>query len=329
MTRRVVLDVSSFQPGVIDWARIHRESGGEVVGGLAKATEGGWKYSNPGFETQVDGMHAAGLVAGSYSFEHPGLAGTADAQLFLDRIAGRNLELGVFEDVEVTDGVPPATLLQRVLEDMSLISARYPGKAGIYTGKWFWDPNTLGSVAAHVDRFPLWVAAYQAQFPLLPVPWTPAETMLWQFTDAYPTYFGACDASVYLGNDAQWAAWTGKPSGGAVTPVVYTPGVVNVRALQAAVHATIDGIFGPDTDKRLVAVRGMSYGPARFVKTAVRYVQLVMAFGPAMADGIWGPITESHWTQTVMAIQRALGVTADGVWGPATDKAFLAADPLR
>ena len=88
MTRRVVLDVSSFQPGNIDWARIHRESGGEVVGGIVKATEGGWKFSNPYFEQQVDGLHAAELVAGSYSFEHPGIGGTSDAELFLQRITG-------------------------------------------------------------------------------------------------------------------------------------------------------------------------------------------------------------------------------------------------
>lgn len=323
MGRRVILDVSSFQPGVIDWGRIKRESGGEVVGGIEKATEGVWKYSNPGFESQVDGLHAAGMAAGAYCFVHPEFGGTSDAQMFLDRIAGRKLELGVFQDVEVDDGVDPGTLLARVMEDQQLIESRYPGHSGIYTADWFWGPHTLGSVAANVQRFPLWVAGYLASLPMLPVPWRSA--LLWQFTDKYPTYFGACDASVFLGDDAAWAKWTGL---GTATPVVVHKGV-DIRGLQSAVHAMADGIFGPDTDKRCEAVRVMTYGGARFSKAMVRYLQLVMAFPPAAADGIWGPVTESHWHQTIASMQRALGVAADGNWGPITDHAYLLANPLR
>lgn len=324
MGRRVILDVSSFQPPVIDWGRINRESGGEVIGGIVKATEGMWKYSNPGFESQLDGLHhTPGMVGGAYTFQHPGFAGTADAQMFVDRIGGRNLELGVWEDVEISDGVPPATLLGRVLEDLALLESNYALHAGIYSGGWFWNPNTLGSVAAHVEKFPLWVAGYQNSLPVLPVPWT--QALIWQFTDKYPTYFGPCDASVFLGNDAQWAQWTG---GSVATPV--TPHLTaDIRGLQHAVHAMPDGIFGADTDRRCEGVRVMTYGGARFSKSAVRYLQLVMAFPPAAADGVWGPITESHWHQTIAAMQHALGVPADSSWGPVTDKAYLAANPLR
>lgn len=99
-------------------------------------------------------------------------------------------------------------------------------------------------------------------------------------------------------------------------------GVVKVQALQQAVRATADNSWGPDTDKRLEAVRAASTLHGRRFPEGVKYTQAVVG---ARADGDWGPNSRKAHDATVANIQRALGVTADGQWGPATEAAYLAA----
>jgi hypothetical protein len=102
-----------------------------------------------------------------------------------------------------------------------------------------------------------------------------------------------------------------------------------IGALQTAVHATVDGIYGPDTDRRLEAVRVLRTTLARSHPDLVRAAQPICGLSGAQVDGIWGVNTAVAWTRCVEAIQRALGVQADGLWGPATDAAYLAVSPAR
>lgn len=321
MTQRVVIDASGYQ-GQIDFAAVKRAHP-EVCAAILKATEGMWKFTNPDFDQQVQSAKAAGLGVGAYCFEHPGFAGTADAQLFLDRIRPYQLELGVWLDCETSDGVAPALMLDRLLEDANAIARNYPMRTGFYTARWWWDPNTVGSVQAHMETWPLWVAGYTAALPALPTPWRTA--ILWQYTDHHPALPGGCDASLFLGSDAQWQ-WlmTGALTAG------HHPVPTNVVAfdIQVAVHANHDGIWGPDTDRRCEAVRAARF-PSTHTTDNVTYLQEVMAFDAAHTDGKWGPVTEHHWRSTIELIQRALSVAADGVWGDKTDQAYFAASPMR
>jgi GH25 family lysozyme M1 (1,4-beta-N-acetylmuramidase) len=208
MVRRVVLDVSSHN-GDVDFAAIKR-SHPEVVGVFIKATEG-TTYANPAFGAQYDRARAAGLLTGAYSFAHPQNLGTRDVQFFLSVLGSRVLELGTAWDCEISDGLVAGTVLARFLEDMTALG-RDPRRDLIYTGKWFWDPNTVGSIGAHVEKFPLWVSWYQPSFDparALPVPWTSCR--FWQFTD---NYFGlGLDASVWMGTDDEWNLWVGSTPG--------------------------------------------------------------------------------------------------------------------
>lgn len=325
MTRRVVLDTSSYQ-GNVNFADIKSRSG-EVQGAIIKATEGPWSGTNPYFDEQYGsalGAFGPGGV-GFYTFWHPDMAGTSDSQLFVNKVSGHWHGLGLWLDCETANGVPPYAMLGRALEDLHVIQQAAPMRTGIYSAKWWWDPNTIGSVAAHMETWPFWVASYTSGLPVLPVPWT--TSLFWQFTDNYMGL--GIDASVFLGTDKQWEWLTGN------NPVPPGPGphplapLQETKDIQIAVHAVADGIFGKDTDARTWVVREMRNPANRGNRLRVRYLQQVMAFGGASADGLWGPVTQSHWLATVVRIQAALGLAQDGMWGPNTDRAYFALDPIR
>lgn len=204
MTRHVVLDVSSNN-GNVDFSALKRLHP-EVQGAIVKATEG-LSYVNPLFGGQIGSARGAGLLTGAYGFAHPNSV-TSDVDLFHRVVGGTPLELGAWWDVEVADGVPPGPLLADTMQDMAAMDKTYPHKDGIYTGRWFWDPNTLGSAAAHVERYALWISYYKGTFDpaqALPAPWTSCK--LWQFT---PNYFGTgIDASAWMGTDVEWLQWIG------------------------------------------------------------------------------------------------------------------------
>lgn len=320
--RHVILDVSGHQSATIDWARIKREHS-EVAGAICKVGEGDSYASAPGFEAQVDGLHAAGLLAGAYWFYHPTHPGQDDAAYMVARARKRKLELGFWVDVEVDDGVDGATLLQRVIEDMGPVAHEYADNSGIYTGDWFWGPHTIGSVAAHMERFRLWVSGYNVQAPSLPVPWK--SEWLWQFTDKYVTHIGPLDASVFMGDEYEWQKWTRND------PVVVTPAPpknydARTRAIQAAVHAKVDGDWGEDTDTRCESIRTLRNKSAQTNRSLVMAAQRTLGI---QVDGILGNVTALAWLHCVALIQQALGIKADGLWGNVTDAAYLAASPMR
>lgn len=200
--RRVILDVSSFQ-GNVNFAQVKAQSP-EVVGVIIKATEGEWPDTNPNFDEQYTSAIAAGLEVGFYCFDHTSVPSLTQANLYLGKVAGKPASLGHWLDFEANDaGSDPVEVAAHVSNWLGTVSAAYPGKVGVYTAEWAWGPWTGN---ADCSAYPLWVAGYTLSIPPSPAHWGAA--LIWQFTDAYPTYFGKCDASVFMGNDAQWAAWT-------------------------------------------------------------------------------------------------------------------------
>lgn len=90
----------------------------------------------------------------------------------------------------------------------------------------------------------------------------------------------------------------------------------DITALQRAVRATPDNISGPDTRKRVDAVRKASrWGGVKF-PYGTAYAQGVVG---TAADSVWGDKSRSAHDATVLAIQRAVGATPDGIWGSETE----------
>lgn len=318
MARREIIDVSSYQ-GVPNFAAIKAAHPG-LSGVIIKATEGNWEFTNPSFDAQVAAAKAAGLAIGFYTFIHPGIAGTSDAQLFLNRIAGLDPELGVWLDCEVSDGVPESVMLGRLLEDAKYIEAHYPMKCGFYTAGWWWNPN-VG--LADMSGWPLWVAGYTTYLPTLPEGFKTA--LMWQYTDNY--YGLGIDGSVFLGTDDQWA-WlvSGKPAGQVHAVIPFS---IKTKYIQLVVHVNPDGVFGPETDRRVMGLRAMKDAVGRANHDEVKYAQQVLAFPGASANGVWDKNTQAKVITAFKKIQTALGVPATGTWDTVTDFAFLVINPLR
>lgn len=102
---------------------------------------------------------------------------------------------------------------------------------------------------------------------------------------------------------------------------VYAPAAsfTNITKLQKAVRATTDNVSGPNTRKRVDAVRQAAAG--RFPYGAAFTQQVV----GTTVDNVWGRKSAAALTTTVKAVQKAVGVKADGVWGPITEAAVTKA----
>lgn len=92
--------------------------------------------------------------------------------------------------------------------------------------------------------------------------------------------------------------------------------VDRMKALQRAIGADPDAKGGPDTRKRLHAVKSSAAWGGRSFPYGVKYAQLVV--GTAQ-DNSWGPNSIRAHDRTVAAIQKAIGVRVDNRYGPTTD----------
>lgn len=90
----------------------------------------------------------------------------------------------------------------------------------------------------------------------------------------------------------------------------------DITQLQRIVGAVPDNVYGPDTAKRIDAVRKASRWGGKQFPYGVAYTQGVVGTG---ADGIWGPNSEASHDRVVGLIQRAVGATADCIWGNETE----------
>jgi lysozyme len=174
------IDVSHYQ-AVVDWTTVM--SGGDQFG-FAKASEG-TNVADRYFSDNWLGMKAAGMFRGAYHFFHPSMDAVEQADNFLECLANANNgtqalasgDLPVALDIEVTDGVAPATLLAGALTWLQAIEAATGKQPIVYTYVSFWV-NTLGN-PADLSNYPLWIAQLGVASPTVPGQWP--TWLFWQF----------------------------------------------------------------------------------------------------------------------------------------------------
>jgi GH25 family lysozyme M1 (1,4-beta-N-acetylmuramidase)/uncharacterized protein YraI len=126
----------------------------------------------------------AGLLRGSYWFYDSRADPRRQAELWFDLLAGDLGELPLFADFEEAYGGPFTgwthwkTFLERI---KALVGNK---EVGIYTAFYYWQNNAPVNAAdlEYFHRYPLWIANYGTEQPLVPRPWTASEWLFWQFT---------------------------------------------------------------------------------------------------------------------------------------------------
>ena len=292
---------------------------------IVKASEG-IGYTDPSLGAHVAAARAAGMRIGLYHFARndppdPNDAG-GEAGWFAQVVAPYlDASPVLVLDFEAEGGTWDTSWALTWLGEVQRLTGRAPV---VYMSASVAQAHDWSAVAA--AGYPLWVAGYPADAPdylttALTCPYTTgawASPVGWQYTSTgrVPGYDGDLDLSVF------WRAPGGGPAP-ALSPGRTRQGPWrDVTAIQAAVHAVVDNIVGPDTRLRVSCVAQASqwYGVA--FPEGVAFTQECVGADP---DGVWGPASQAAHDTTVAAVQAAVGVPVDCLWGDVTEAAVTAA----
>jgi lysozyme len=206
------IDVSYYQ-GTVDWSAVQRA--GKVFA-FARVSDG-TAHPDSQFARNWPAMKAAGLIRGAYQFFRASVDPTAQANLLLSMLeAAGGLKPGDLPpvlDVETVDGQSNATVVARMRTWLARVEQAIGRKPLIYTAAMM---STV--LADHFSSYPLWVANYTTQCPLMPSGWT--DWKFWQksSTGSVAGITGNVDLDVFNGTLAELRAFALQPPDGGTSP---------------------------------------------------------------------------------------------------------------
>ena len=155
------IDVSHWQ-GAIDWTKV-KASGIQFAIIKAGGSDAGF-YTDPRWEENYRNAKANGIAVGAYYFVGPACTsaedGKADAQRFLNQLAGKQFEYPVFMDVEATPASAKAGATEAAIAFCrTLEAAGY--YAGIYSSTYSGFHDRLDD--SKLTPFTHWVAQYASK----------------------------------------------------------------------------------------------------------------------------------------------------------------------
>jgi lysozyme len=193
------IDVSYYQER-IDWRAV-KSSGVEFA--FIRVSDGS-NFIDPRFEENWRGARAAGVKRGAYQFFRSNKDPIVQADLLLEHMGAlEDGDLPPVIDVESTDGQSSATIQRKVQQWLDRVEHVTGVKPIVYTGPYFWQdqvkPSNNGAAFA---GYPLWIAHYGTDCPLIPAPWSRYD--FHQFTDAgrHPGIGGNVDTNTFAGTRA-------------------------------------------------------------------------------------------------------------------------------
>lgn len=179
-------DVSFYQddpntPNGIDFNRMNTRADFVII----RAGQNLW--TDRDFNKNWQAAKQAGLPRGSYWFYDSRADPRAQAELWASLMKNDMGELPLFADFEeaykgeFTGWVHWKTFLDRL---RALVGQK---EIGIYTAYYYWadnapNPVTQANDLEYFHRYPLWIANYGVEVPLVPKPWSANEWLFWQFT---------------------------------------------------------------------------------------------------------------------------------------------------
>ena len=267
----IILDLSSHQnPDAINYPVLF----GQLDGVILRCAYGDWK--DPAFERHYAEATARGIPVGAYQFVTQFDTVTNQLRVLSECVAGKNLRMGIWGDIEIEYNKPLITR-EQVINYISGADSVH-GQIGIYTGAWSWNPVMQSPIFADHK---LWVATYGAS-PILPIGWT--SWWLWQYTSSLylEGYGDRLDSNYFWGRRADWDAWingTEAPPEELVKQfevVIVTP-ALNVRSGPSTGYPAIDVVFKDSVhDVYDVADNGwLKIGTGRWISGNPLYVQRI------------------------------------------------------
>ncbi|MCB2406368.1 glycoside hydrolase family 25 protein [Hymenobacter lucidus] len=183
------IDVSSYQ-GIIDWKTVAEH---QVRFAFIKASEG-VTLRDARFRRNWREARAAGVYRGAYHYFQPNYDGAKQANLFTRTVPLSPGDLPPVLDVEAPEFHDVAVMRRGVGTWLRLVERHYGVRPILYSNYSFYKRHLAG----HFDDYPLWLAHYEVETPVLPR----EKWIIWQHSDeAYvPGIRGTVDFNVFQGN---------------------------------------------------------------------------------------------------------------------------------
>jgi lysozyme len=183
------IDVSRYQ-GVVNWSEAAKAPIDFV---FVKATEGA-SLQDSFFRYNWEQIQLEGLKRGAYHFFRPLVPVEEQVRNFTSTVDLKEGDLAPVLDVELTEGVSQAYLIQAVRTWLELVEQHYNIRPIVYTNAKFYHRY----LHDYLDGYPLWIARYHHSEPPLPPgrQWT-----FWQYGDrgSLPGIVGDVDFNVFRG----------------------------------------------------------------------------------------------------------------------------------
>lgn len=229
------IDVSRWQ-GHMDWGKA--KTAGAVFAWI-KASEG-TTWQDPNYRENAEGAGAAGLVWGPYHYFRNAYDPTAQAEQFARVVLNAS---------DTNRSLPPAIDLEDTSHPLDVAAletfvgyvAEWIGRPIIYTANWWIAQQEH---VRWLGNFPLWVAHYGTDAPLVPAPWDDWNVWQWASHGHGPTYGASSehiDRNKFRGSLNDLVALAG-------TPPTTKPGPdpVKLRAALEAEHMLHGIRYNPD-----------------------------------------------------------------------------------
>jgi lysozyme len=186
------IDVSYYQD-TVDWPAV-KAAGIEFA--IARINHG--SFMDPEFDTNWAAIKEQGMIRGAYQYFDPGGDWSAQADTAIAKLGVLgDGDLPAVIDVESTDGLPAATIAERVGLWIDKVEAATGKKPIVYTGPYFWNDQVGNSAVA--SESPLWIAHYTSGCPLIPSAWSDWAFHQYTSSGSVSGVVGDVDRNVFNG----------------------------------------------------------------------------------------------------------------------------------
>jgi lysozyme len=206
------IDVSKYQR-YVDWDLV---KGAGKVFGIARASDG-LNYNDMFFERNWNEMKRVGIIRGVYQYFRASQDPIRQANFMLDKVGDAGGfapgDLPAVLDLETKDGQEVSVVVDRAKRWLDHVERETGVRPIVYSA------NFMSSVVGtNFSAYPLWVANYTTQCPLMPTGWT--NWVMWQNSGSgtVPGVSGNCDTDYFNGTLADLRAFVGLDADGGVLP---------------------------------------------------------------------------------------------------------------